>query len=680
MDRSTNLYIAGSFSGTVDFNPVGPVHTNLTANGQDAFLCKYDKDGNFLWVRTWGSNGQDRAGTLAVDGSNNVYVIGVFNGTVDFHALGPQTNHTAAGQDAYLCKFDEGGTCHWVRTWGGSLGEDGYCVALDSAGFVYCAGDFSSTTFDFNPLGPEHDWHTNAFPVGGYSFDCWLCKWSPDGDFQWGKTWGGNGYDDCCTVTVDGLGNVFAGGFLGSTSNTCDFNTNTNLLHTARILNANPPGGSVTDVFLSKFDTHGVWQWAIAWGSTNYEGTPLLCADGQGSVYASGYFGLDLIHPNNTALHDTVDFNPSGVASNLTSNGAGDAYLCKYDSGGALKWAKTFGGDCDEQPCLVIVDRLGCVYLSGVFKSMPCDFDPGPGVSNLWSHGANANDIFFSKFNANGDFILARSCGGTGADWGYSVDVDELGNAYLAGSFSGTVDFGPLCGGPSTNSNGGSDAFFCSIPTCYQLTVVKSGNGTSSLGPLSPAVQIVSLGVVTQVVYSAADWHRIAAFASNTVAVSAAVGSRTYTQILVNAAVDISNEVSFALATPEQTGYTNVPTLWLTHWAENDVISDPAFDVYTKYLLGLDPTTSNTFSMAIESFSVSDSHATTVLKRMFTGGLSPDGMHGQLALQESEDLDAGFTNMPGTAATGTNVFDGNNRRAYTNTIDGWRGFIRASIE
>lgn len=679
LDPSTNAYIAGGFNGTVDFNPAGPAHASRTANGQDAFLCKYDKDGAFQWVRTWGSNGQDRANTVAVDAAGNAYVIGCFNAIVDFNPSGVPSNITANGQDAFLCKYDKDGTFQWARTWGGALGEDGYCLALDPSGCVYCVGDSDSTNLDFNPAGPNHDWHTNSFPAG-FGYDGWLCKWAPDGAFQWARAWGGNGYDDCCAVAVDREGNVYAGGFLGSTSNTCDFNTNTNQPHVARILNAHAPGGAVTDAFLTKFSTEGVWQWATAWGSTNYDVCSGLCVDPMGNLYASGYFGLDLIHPNNSLLHDTVDFNPSGAASNFASNGAGDVYLCKYSRSGELQWVKTWGGANDEQPTHLAVDPSGCVYLSGVFKSAPCDFDPGPAVCNLSAYSVGTNDIVLSKFDSEGRLLLARACGGAGDDWGLSVAVDGTGNAYLAGNFRGTVDFGPLCGGPSAGSNGGSDAFLCRVPTCCRLTVVKSGNGVSSLGNASSVTQLISLGVTTQIVYSAADWYRVLNLWGNGIAVEEADGTKSYTQVFVHVSADVSNAVTFALATPAQTGYTNVPTDWLTNWAENAVVADPAFDVHDKYRIGLDPTTSNTFVLRIESFSVSGSNTIVVVKRTHTGGLSPDGMHGELKLQASEHLDDSFTNVTGTAVSGAAVFDATGCRIYSNVVSDTAHFIRAAIQ
>jgi hypothetical protein len=213
----------------------------------------------------------------------------------------------------------------------------------------------------------------------------------------------------------------------------------------------------------------------------------------------------------------------------------------------------------------------------------------------------------------------------------------------------------------------------------YRVTVTKSGNGWSSFGTLSPATRTVPPGGTTQIVFTAADWYRIQTLASNNVTVGVAAGRKTYTQALVNVTANISNHVAFALATPEQTGYTNVPIAWLTNWAENALISDPAFDVYEKYLLGLDPTTSNTFSLMIESFGVFGSHFVTVLKRAYSGGLSPDGMHGQLELQTTDRLDSPFTNIAATAVTGATVFDGAGRKTYTNVLDGANRFIRAVI-
>lgn len=685
LDGVSNIYVTGSFYGTCDFNPAGPVHSNLTsaANSQDAFLCKYSKDGDLLWARSWGGTNADRGNGVALDAAGNAYIVGCFRSAVDFNTTGAtQAVLTAAEQDAFLCKYDTDGNFQWARSWGGDLGEDGYSIAVDATGNAYVVGDYFSPVIDFNANpapGTDHDWHTNTYFATNtyYCFDAWLCKWAPDGKFQWARTWGGDGYDDCCVVAVDGSNSVYVGGFLGSTHDTCDLNPNTGSPHVPFIRNSHDPGGAFTDVFLSKFDTNGVWQWSKAWGGTNVDAPVGLAVDGVGDLYVAGYFE-DTMYGGNGG--GTVDFNPDGpVHSNLTAvSGGADAFLCKYSPAGEFKWAVGWGGSRSEHATCLAVDKFGYVYVPGYFYSAPCDSDPGPGVSNLWSHGAR--DIFLSKFDPDGNFLLARACGGTNDDWVFDVAVDGEGNAYLAGSFRNAVDFGPLCGGPATNSNGAGDAYFCRIPTCCKLTVTKSGNGVSSLGAVSPAVQVISQGVTTQIVYWAADWNRIQALSSNGTVVGDAAGARSYTQALAGVTADSSNDVVFALATPVQTGYTNVPTTWLTNWAENAMISDAAFSVHSKYLLGLDPTTSNTFLLRIEALDVSGSNAVVVVRRTHTGGLSPDGMHGHLELQAADRMDTTFSNVPGTAVTGSAVFDGQDRKAYTSTVESLTQFYRAVIE
>jgi hypothetical protein len=217
------------------------------------------------------------------------------------------------------------------------------------------------------------------------------------------------------------------------------------------------------------------------------------------------------------------------------------------------------------------------------------------------------------------------------------------------------------------------------MQTCT-LTVVQSGNGSSSLGCASPATCVLPQGATTQIVFEAADWHRIVSLSSNSIAIEAAVGTRVYTHAFVNVTADISNEVSFALATPDQTGYSNVPTAWLTNWAEIAIRADPRFTLYEKYLIGLDPTTANTFSFAIELFTVNGSNVIIGIKRLYTGGLAPDGMQGRLVLQVADRLDTPFTNVPGAEATGPTVFDETGRTTFTNLIiAGTNQFIRGVI-
>lgn len=51
-------------------------------------------------------------------------------------------------------------------------------------------------------------------------------------------------------------------------------------------------------------------------------------------------------------------------------------------------------------------------------------------------------DIFVSKLDSSGYCLWGVSAGGTSKDWGNSIAVDNSGNSYVTGGFSGTANFG----------------------------------------------------------------------------------------------------------------------------------------------------------------------------------------------------------------------------------------------
>ena len=105
-----------------------------------------------------------------------------------------------------------------------------------------------------------------------------------------------------------------------------------------------------------------------------------------------------------------------------------------------LEWAKSIGGISIDDATSITTDISGNVYLTGDFVST-VDFDPGDATSNLV--GAGGNDIYVLKLDNNGDFVWASSFGDLYNEFGLSITSDNIGNIYITGSFSGTVDFDP---------------------------------------------------------------------------------------------------------------------------------------------------------------------------------------------------------------------------------------------
>lgn len=113
-------------------------------------------------------------------------------------------------------------------------------------------------------------------------------------------------------------------------------------------------------------------------------------------------------------------------------------------------WAKSMGGIGEDYGSGISVDASGNVYSVGSFYGT-VDFDPGVGTFELTSLGGT--DIFISKLDSSGNFLWAKSMGGTAYDQGHGIFIDNLGNVYTTGKFYGTVDFDPGTGVANLTGN-----------------------------------------------------------------------------------------------------------------------------------------------------------------------------------------------------------------------------------
>ena len=139
-----------------------------------------------------------------------------------------------------------------------------------------------------------------------------------------------------------------------------------------------------------------------------------MAVDSSGNMYTTGGF------------KGTGDFDPGAGTTNLTSTGSYDVFVSKLDSSGDLVWAKNFGGSggiSTDLALSVAVDSSGNVYTTGYFEGT-FDFDPDEDeTAELTSVGAR--DVFVSKLDSSGNYVWAKSFGGTATDEGNSVAVDS---------------------------------------------------------------------------------------------------------------------------------------------------------------------------------------------------------------------------------------------------------------
>ena len=450
-DRFGNVYVTGIFSSsTITFGSYTLTDTNATSGIENTFLVKYDEYGDVLWAKSSTGRSEGLVHSIAVDGAGNVYLTGNFNGvSISFDTVTLyNTDVTGAGGGAnvFLVKYDSSGQVQWGRSAGDSISyNESWGVAADAWGGVYVTGFFGGPVINFggytltNPLAAE--------------YDIYFVKYDIMGNVRWAQRYGGINPDIGYAVTTDSAGSVYLAGNFGN--DTMSFGATT-LVNTG-----------VQSVFLTKFDTSGAVHWAKCSEGGSGAGFCLptsLTTDKAGNVLMAGSYSY------NTMAFDT--------ATLISANGASDdAFLVKYDSTGALVWARSAGGANADRANGVATDDSGYVLITGYFGSTSIAFDTSV-LTNTQTDGST--DIFVTKYDAWGNVAWTKSTGATGFDAANGITEEGHGIFYVAGSFAGSsIAFGAF----TLSFAGGSDVF-----------VAKYGwEPTAVSGPAAAGSRVVAL-------------------------------------------------------------------------------------------------------------------------------------------------------------------------------------------
>jgi cysteine-rich repeat protein len=119
---TTDVFHAASFDAVGNL-VVGGYH-GVTGEGADVLLRKYTTEGDVLWTRTYsgGNGGNDLIWDVATSAAGHVYVAGYETGT------------TGEGLNAWLAKYDTDGNAIWTRSYNGAASLDDYFVGVEVIG------------------------------------------------------------------------------------------------------------------------------------------------------------------------------------------------------------------------------------------------------------------------------------------------------------------------------------------------------------------------------------------------------------------------------------------------------------------------------------------------------------------------------------------------------------------
>ena len=373
VDSSGNAYVTGKTT-SIDFPTANAFQASKKATptaGTTAFVVKLNSTGSALVYSTYlGGSGQDWGYGIAVDSSGNAYVTGDTESTdfptaVPLQAINKATPKTE-NATAFVGKLNSTGSALVYSTYlGGSEGDAGRGIALDSSGNAYVTGYTFSTDFPtVNPL--------QASDRG--DFDAFVAKLNAAGSALVYSTYlGGSTVDYGYGIAVDSSGNAYVTGRTYST----DFPT----AHPLQPSNAGDGDGFVTK--LNAAGSALVYSTYLG-GSRQEEGNS-IAVDSSGNAYVTGWtFSTDF---------------PSANLSQAACGGCSsysDAFVTKLNrAGSALVYSIYLGGSSFEYGYGIAVDSAGNAYVAGETSST--DF---PTVNPLQTINRGGFDAFVTRISA----------------------------------------------------------------------------------------------------------------------------------------------------------------------------------------------------------------------------------------------------------------------------------------
>lgn len=389
VDNNGNVYVTGYFAGSVNFG--GGTLTAIGAN--DIFVAKFDRKGECQWSKRFGDSAEQQARAIAVDDNDDIFIVGVIEGSVVF---GNTTlNASVSGPDAFIAKLDSDGNPLWAK-YGQGDGIDVFeDVATDSSGNAVAVGSLQGTgNFGSGVIGSAGE------------DDVLIVKYAKDGMTSWSRAIGNLlSLESASAVDIDSTGAIYLTGSAKSVLNFGD---------------GPLTYGGDTDAFIAKLNPQGTAVWSKGFGDGKAQAGVDIATDTANNVILSVKFG------------GTINLG----GQNFTVGGTNvDSALAKFDSAGQHQWSKNLQAITDKGGVLIDTDGAGNIVATCSFSG-PIDFGTG-GVVPM------GIDMAFAKLDFMGNGIFTHNYGvGASVISPYGIAAGRLGEVWVTGAFTGTVNFG----------------------------------------------------------------------------------------------------------------------------------------------------------------------------------------------------------------------------------------------
>ncbi|NEQ52760.1 MAG: DUF4114 domain-containing protein, partial [Leptolyngbya sp. SIO3F4] len=407
LDDSDNVIVSGFTNGDLD----GP-----NKGSYDAWIRKYDRQGELVWTKQFGTPRYEQLVAVKTDSQDNIYVVGSTQGELG-------GNQQAQEGDAWLGKFDANGNQLWVKQFGSDLLTASTGLEIDPLGNVLVSGitgkldprpdtdvnkvidfqdDFFIIKYDSDgnqawatevqsPLNsialwdevygiataPDGSIYATGWTYGDHTgqggfayYTSYVYKFSASGNVEWFRQFGTPGWDFGKDIALDSHGNIYAFGWTDGNLKAGSLSPDPTV-GIPELPHQDPP----EDLWLVKYSQDGEQIWLHQFGTSEDDGAMLggIAIDSRDRIYLTGYTNGDLGGPN---------------------RGGYDAWAAAFDVDGNQLWKQQFGTPGLDYGTDIAVNNSGNIFVTGLTEG------------SFNAVNAGAIDSWIAKLDANTGSLL----------------------------------------------------------------------------------------------------------------------------------------------------------------------------------------------------------------------------------------------------------------------------------
>ncbi len=427
-------------------------NSNITLTADRGFiLAKLNSQGQVVWATD--PSPMSYLGYEQIKASNSGQIYLGINSTRSY-PVGPF--QTSPGSSEFCTVgVDTNGEFLWMRsTWNGHIGSNGKDVYQSPDGDVFLCGNYRGDFIRDGIHYPAYNRESN---------DVYVARKGQGNSWDWVRTAGGPDEGSVEAFWVDSDQNVFITGYFQSSMQCGDI----------ELVSA---GGK--DIYVAKLDGAGNWLWAESFGSSGDDIGTDIVGDQDGNLYLCGSFSGTMEVGTET----------------LTSQGASDGMVIKLNPQGMPLAVAVAGGAGNDQITGIAMNQDAKLVVCGSFEG-----SASFGAQQL--QAAGESDILVGRLDQQLNWLHCWGAGGSGNETATDIGCDATGYIYVTGVFDSPMSFGSS----HLDTQGENDIF---IAKTDHLGNWQWGLSCGSTGAdMASAIAVTHTGTVYITGHSRGDLH-----------------------------------------------------------------------------------------------------------------------------------------------------------------------------